>query len=67
MVGVSNATPAQLREPQRIVDVVSVQNRYSIGDREHGDVLDACTASGQPVGSFQNSRFALAELATGAT
>jgi len=46
MVGVSNVTLEQLREAQGIVEVVSVQNRYSVGDREHEAVLQACTAEG---------------------
>jgi aryl-alcohol dehydrogenase-like predicted oxidoreductase len=39
---VSNVTAAQLAEAQRIVPVVSVQNRYSVADREGEDVLEAC-------------------------
>jgi len=46
MIGVSNVTPEQLREAQSIVDVVSVQNRYSVGDRESEAVLTACEEQG---------------------
>src|ERR1700712_288676 len=46
MVGVSNVTPEQLREAQTIVDVVSVQNRYSVGDRGSEEVLAACEGQG---------------------
>ena len=42
MIGVSNVTPEQLREAQSIVEVVSVQNRYSVGNREAEAVLTAC-------------------------
>jgi pyridoxine 4-dehydrogenase len=41
-VGVSNVSEAQLREAQRIVPVVSVQNRYNVTDRSSQQVLDVC-------------------------
>ena len=41
-IGVSNFTEAQLREAQRITPVVSVQNRYNIGDRSSESVVDLC-------------------------
>jgi pyridoxine 4-dehydrogenase len=41
-VGVSNVSEAQLREAQRIVNVVSVQNRYNVTDRSAQPVLDLC-------------------------
>lgn len=41
-IGVSNVNTDRLEEAQGIVDVVSVQNRYSVGDRASEDVLDAC-------------------------
>jgi aryl-alcohol dehydrogenase-like predicted oxidoreductase len=42
-IGVSNVTLEQLREAQRIADVVSVQNPYNVGNR-HGNeaLLAAC-------------------------
>jgi aryl-alcohol dehydrogenase-like predicted oxidoreductase len=43
-VGLSEVTVGQLEEARRIVDVVSVQNRYNLTDREHDGVLDHCTA-----------------------
>lgn len=46
MVGVSNVTVGQLREAQGIVEVVSVQNRYSVGDRRSEHVLRACERDG---------------------
>lgn len=46
MVGVSNVTVGQLREAQTIVEVVSVQNRYSVGDRRSERVLEACERDG---------------------
>jgi pyridoxine 4-dehydrogenase len=45
-IGVSNVTLAELRVAQTVADVVSVQNRYNLADRESEDVLEACTAEG---------------------
>jgi aryl-alcohol dehydrogenase-like predicted oxidoreductase len=45
-VGLSNVSVAQLREAQRIVPIVSVQNRYNFDDRSSEDVLAACEAAG---------------------
>ena len=36
----------QLRRAQELVPVVSVQNRYSLADRAHEDVLDECERQG---------------------
>jgi pyridoxine 4-dehydrogenase len=41
-VGLSNVSEEQLREAQRIVPVVSVQNRYNVTDRSSQPVLDVC-------------------------
>ncbi len=41
-VGVSNVTEAQLREAQRIVPIVSVQNRYNATDRRSATMVDLC-------------------------
>jgi pyridoxine 4-dehydrogenase len=45
-IGLSEITVGQLAEARQIVEVASVQNRYSVFDREHEPVLDACTAAG---------------------
>ena len=45
-VGVSNVTVAQLEQARRIVDVVSVQNRYNVSDRSSDGVLAACERAG---------------------
>ena len=37
---------AQLTAAQKIVPIVTVQNRYNLGDRAHEDVLDACEQRG---------------------
>jgi pyridoxine 4-dehydrogenase len=41
-VGVSNVSEAQLREAQRIVPIVSVQNRYNATDRRSASMVDLC-------------------------
>ncbi|MGW0865242.1 aldo/keto reductase [Streptomyces sp. NPDC002611] len=45
-IGLSEVTVAELAEARQIVDVVSVQNRYNLLDREHEPVLAACAAAG---------------------
>jgi aryl-alcohol dehydrogenase-like predicted oxidoreductase len=45
-IGVSNVTLDQLEEARGIVDVVSVQNRYSLSDRGSDDLLAACERHG---------------------
>ncbi len=41
-VGLSNVDEAQLREAQRIVPIVSVQNRYNVTDRSSQSIVDLC-------------------------
>jgi len=41
-VGLSNVTEAQLREAQRIVPIVSIQNRFNVTDRRSGSLVDLC-------------------------
>jgi aryl-alcohol dehydrogenase-like predicted oxidoreductase len=45
-VGLSNVSVRQLEQAQKIVPVVSVQNRYNLGDRSSEDVLKACERLG---------------------
>lgn len=45
-LGLSEVTVAQLQEARRQIDVVSVQNRYNLTDREHEGVLDHCAEEG---------------------
>lgn len=45
-VGVSNVSPEQLETARSIVPIASVQNRYSIAEREADDLVDACGRSG---------------------
>jgi aryl-alcohol dehydrogenase-like predicted oxidoreductase len=41
-IGVSNFSEDQLREAERIVPVVSVQNRYNVTDRSSEQLVDLC-------------------------
>jgi pyridoxine 4-dehydrogenase len=41
-VGISNVTEDELREAQRIVPIVSVQNRYNVTDRRSESMVDLC-------------------------
>ena len=41
-IGVSNFDEAQLREAQAITPIMSVQNRYNVGDRSSQAVADLC-------------------------
>jgi pyridoxine 4-dehydrogenase len=45
-VGVSNVSVEQLQQAREIVDVVTVQNRYNLTDRDSEDVLEACEREG---------------------
>ncbi|MER6672799.1 aldo/keto reductase [Streptomyces sp. NPDC000983] len=45
-LGLSEVTVAELEEARETIDVVSVQNRYNLLDREHEPVLEACEAAG---------------------
>lgn len=41
-VGLSEVTVAQIEEARKIIPIVSVQNRYSIGDTQWDDIVDYC-------------------------
>lgn len=45
-LGLSEVTVEQLEEARQVIDVVSVQNRYNLTDREHDPVLDHCSEQG---------------------
>src|SRR5690349_6404720 len=45
-IGISNVSLEQLERARGIVDVASVQNRYSVAERRGEDVLGACERSG---------------------
>jgi aryl-alcohol dehydrogenase-like predicted oxidoreductase len=42
-VGLSNVSVDQLQQARSVVPIVSVQNRYNVGDRASDDVVDACS------------------------
>ena len=75
-VGLSNVTLRQLEQARRIVPIVSVQNRYNIGDRKSEDVLQACEKAGiaflpwYPLGdgsALKNKKVVLLSKKLGAT
>jgi pyridoxine 4-dehydrogenase len=41
-VGISNVTEDQFREVQRIVPIVSIQNRFNVSDRQSQPLIDLC-------------------------
>jgi aryl-alcohol dehydrogenase-like predicted oxidoreductase len=45
-IGLSEVKPAEIAQARQVVDIVSVQNRYNVGDREHEDVLEYCEEHG---------------------
>jgi pyridoxine 4-dehydrogenase len=45
-VGLSEVKPREIDQARKVVNIVSVQNQYNIGDRKHEDVVDYCTKHG---------------------
>jgi pyridoxine 4-dehydrogenase len=45
-VGLSEVKPAEIDQAREVIDIVSVQNLYNIGDRQHEDVLEYCEKHG---------------------
>ena len=45
-IGVSNVSGEELERARRVVEVVSVQNRYFLGDERFDDVLTSCERGG---------------------
>jgi pyridoxine 4-dehydrogenase len=41
-IGLSNVTEDQLRQAQRLTPIVSIQNRYNLGDRDSESLVDLC-------------------------
>ncbi len=41
-IGISEVTVAEIQQAQKIVNVVSVQNKYNLTDRVHEDVVEYC-------------------------
>jgi pyridoxine 4-dehydrogenase len=42
-VGLSEVKPHEIDQARKVVEIVSVQNQYNIGDRRHEDVVEYCT------------------------
>ncbi|RXH54515.1 aldo/keto reductase [Granulicella sibirica] len=42
-VGLSEVKPHEIDQARKVIEIVSVQNQYNIGDRKHEDVVDYCT------------------------
>src|SRR5882757_331436 len=45
-IGLSEVKPNEIEQARKIVKIVSVQNLYNIGDRQHEDVLKYCEQHG---------------------
>ncbi len=41
-VGLSEVKPQEIEQARKVIEIVSVQNKYNIGDRAHEDTLDYC-------------------------
>ncbi len=41
-VGISNVSETQLREAERIIPIVSIQNRFNVTDRDSEPLIDLC-------------------------
>lgn len=69
-IGVSNVDVDQLAQARELSEVVSVQNRYNAGDREHEPVLETCERDGLgflpwfPLGAGSLEHGALGEVAS---
>src|SRR5277367_2326914 len=42
-VGLSEVKPHEIDQARKVIEIVSVQNQYNLGDRKHDDVVDYCT------------------------
>jgi aryl-alcohol dehydrogenase-like predicted oxidoreductase len=45
-VGISEVSVDQVEQARRVLPITAVQNRYSLVERTHDDVVDHCTAEG---------------------
>jgi aryl-alcohol dehydrogenase-like predicted oxidoreductase len=41
-VGLSEVKPKEIDQARKVIEVVSVQNQYNVGERQHEDVLQYC-------------------------
>jgi pyridoxine 4-dehydrogenase len=42
-VGLSEVKVSEIEQARKVIDIVSVQNKYNLSDRAHEDVLEYCT------------------------
>ena len=45
-VGLSEVKPAEIERVRKVIKIVSVQNLYNVGNRQHEDVLEYCEKGG---------------------
>jgi pyridoxine 4-dehydrogenase len=45
-VGLSEVKPSEIERARKVINIVSVQNLYNVGDRQHEDVLEYCETEG---------------------
>ena len=45
-IGLSEVTPAEIEDAEKIAPIVTVQNRYSLSDRRHEETLMYCERRG---------------------
>jgi pyridoxine 4-dehydrogenase len=41
-VGLSEVKPKEIDQAREVIEIVSIQNQYNVGDRQHEDVLQYC-------------------------
>ncbi len=42
-VGLSEVKVPEIEQARKVIEIVSVQNKYNVGDRDHEDVVEYCT------------------------
>ncbi|HEY1646853.1 MAG TPA: aldo/keto reductase [Terracidiphilus sp.] len=45
-IGLSEVTPAEIEEAEKIVPIVTIQNKYSLAERKHEETLNYCERRG---------------------
>lgn len=45
-IGLSEVKVPEIEQARKVVEIVSVQNKYNLGDRAHEDVLEYCEQNG---------------------
>ena len=45
-IGLSEVTPAEIEEAEKIVPIVTIQNKYSVAERKHEEALSYCERRG---------------------